>query len=66
MENDLQNGDEVQLKTGGPCMTIDSIDETTSRAACVWFDNKQVMKTEIALNTLKKCDKTPQFVGGAY
>jgi uncharacterized protein YodC (DUF2158 family) len=64
MESDLKDGDKVQLISGGPAMTIDSIDVATSRAACVWFDSKNIMKTaKFALHTLKKFDATPPFGG---
>ncbi|EME9804124.1 DUF2158 domain-containing protein [Vibrio alginolyticus] len=36
-------GDCVQLKSGGPVMTISDIDGTTVR--CQWFDDKQEVKT---------------------
>lgn len=64
METKLKEGDEVQLKSGGPVMTIDSIDESASRASCVWFDSKQNMQNaKFALHTLVKYDNSPL---GAY
>lgn len=40
--NNLKAGDVVQVKSGGPHMTIEKIsdsktDETTGKAWCVWF-----------------------------
>jgi uncharacterized protein YodC (DUF2158 family) len=41
---ELKTGDVVRLKSGGPKMTIDSIDDYGSgnssniRAMCIWFD----------------------------
>ena len=67
MENDLQIGFEVQLKSGGPVMTIDSIDTATSRATCVWFDAKHNMQNaKFALHTLEKYDDSPLPGGGIY
>lgn len=31
-------GDVVVLKSGGPRMTVESIDAESSKAHCVWFD----------------------------
>jgi len=39
--NEFKIGDVVQLKSGGPLMTIENFDED-NKACCVWFiDNKQ-------------------------
>jgi uncharacterized protein YodC (DUF2158 family) len=35
----FKNGDVVQLKSGGPKMTIESRSESQDRFRCVWFDN---------------------------
>jgi uncharacterized protein YodC (DUF2158 family) len=45
MENQFKAGDTVQLKSGGPVMTIKGIGEygmgaTSDNALCVWFDGK--------------------------
>ena len=53
-------GDVVQLKSGGPDMTIQdigdySIDENgTQSANCVWFDGKKQNSHIFALHTLTK------------
>jgi len=55
METNLKEGDQVKLKSGGPTMTIDSIDENASRASCAWFDEKKTLQTaKFALHTLVK------------
>ncbi len=41
MADDLKVGDVVQLKSGGPEMTIELIDtfgDDHKKAMCVWFD----------------------------
>lgn len=39
MTQSFKNGDIVQLKSGGPKMTVDEVDGQygKSRIACVWF-----------------------------
>jgi uncharacterized protein YodC (DUF2158 family) len=39
----MQPGDIVQLKSGGPLMTIQSVDHTG--ITCTWFDDKHNLKT---------------------
>ena len=36
MIEEIKPGDTVQVKSGGPHMTVDSIDD--GEAICVWFD----------------------------
>jgi len=46
--SDIQVGDVVRLKSGGPQMTVNGIDET--RVYCFYFDkqgNKQTMAVQI-------------------
>ncbi len=41
--NDLQKGDVVQLKSGGPLMTVQGLGQYTGLEDgihCVWFDGK--------------------------
>jgi uncharacterized protein YodC (DUF2158 family) len=43
MADNLQIGDTVKLKSGGPLMTIESIDKYADgivKARCVWIDEK--------------------------
>jgi uncharacterized protein YodC (DUF2158 family) len=43
MSEEINAGDTVKLKSGGPPMTVDSIDNRT--AWCSWFDSKGDLKT---------------------
>jgi uncharacterized protein YodC (DUF2158 family) len=36
----LQQGDIAELKSGGPKMTILSLDGSSGEAMCVWFEGK--------------------------
>lgn len=60
--SDIKIGDVVQLKSGGPAMTVQDLGEYSSRgidngAHCVWFDSKHVAQTNIyAVTSLKRID----------
>ena len=57
---DFQAGDLVQLKSGGPAMTVDSIAPNGARvprpiAKCSWFDDQHKRHTEdFEVPSLKK------------
>jgi uncharacterized protein YodC (DUF2158 family) len=38
-EQQLKVGDVVQLKSGGPAMTVNSISPNGAAIECVWFDD---------------------------
>lgn len=38
MKNSFKEGDEVQLKSGGPKMTVEEVDG--ENITCIWFDSK--------------------------
>lgn len=42
--NNFSKGDLVQLKSGGPRMTV--IDINDDKVICQWFDDKQNLKKE--------------------
>lgn len=52
MNTEINIGDVVRLKSGGPSMTVDAT--TESRYVCVWFDNGYHRQTfdEAALEKL--------------
>ena len=65
MDN-LQPGDLVQLKSGGPTMTVDYIDNDVSAAYCVWFDESQArQRARFNLATLKKVESASAKSGVA-
>ena len=59
MDEGFKVGDIVQLKSGGPKMTIDTIGKfgmgsTNDRAKCVWFEGTKRMEALFELPTLSK------------
>ena len=48
--NELDSGDVVQLKSGGPTMTIRFVEN--DEAYCEWFDNKAVKGARFILKQL--------------
>ena len=60
MADEFQAGDTVELKSGGPQMTIESIhnygraDKPDMKAQCVWFEGKKKQEAVFALHTLEK------------
>lgn len=55
MADEIKAGDTVQLKSGGPIMTVDSVED--GRAYCQWFDSKSEPHGDYyALVVLKKSE----------
>jgi len=59
MEQELKAGDVVQLKSGGPDMTVEIIGafgfgSSHTQAKCVWFDGKKRYDDLFELTSLKK------------
>jgi len=59
MEREFKEGDIVQLKSGGPKMTIEGIGRygmvaTSDNASCVWFEGKNVKKAVFEIHMLTK------------
>ena len=56
---EFKKGDVVRLKSGGPKMTIDSVDEYGSgnksniRAICIWFDGGERKEGNFPPKTLE-------------
>ena len=57
----LKVGDEAVLKSGGPTMTIDQIDEFVgydgTHAKCSWFEGKKRHSDFFAITSLKRPTK---------
>jgi uncharacterized protein YodC (DUF2158 family) len=56
---EFKEGDTVQLKSGGPQMTIEGIGKygagaTRDNAKCVWFEGKNVKNAVFELHMLTK------------
>lgn len=45
--HEISAGDVVILKTGGPKMTVEKIDNTTARLGCVWFSIKETIRRDV-------------------
>jgi uncharacterized protein YodC (DUF2158 family) len=55
--SDIKKGDLVKLKSGGPVMTVQEIDDYTMKgskddASCVWFDGTEPKEKVFELSTL--------------
>jgi len=64
MENksELKTGDIVQLKSGGPSMTVGNIDTPTKDMCfCYWFLQEQLLKDNFPVKTLKLVSGLPQI-----
>ena len=68
MNHDFGVGDVVQLKSGGPAMTIEYIGlfsmgagEGAEKAKCVWFEGKKRMEGVFELPTLSKASTGVHF-----
>lgn len=48
----IQPGSLVRLKSGGPKMTVDSVDSTQQHANCSWFKGKKHRRAQMSLATL--------------
>jgi uncharacterized protein YodC (DUF2158 family) len=64
MSEEFQKGDVVQLKSGGPTMTVQDIGDFTSSGIedgvlCVWFDGKKKY-SEVFDRSVLRQDTRPQ------
>lgn len=71
MQSEFSVGDVVQLKSGGPRMTISGIGKygmgsTRDEALCVWFDGLKKMEERFGLETLSKCKPEVIDAPGPY
>jgi uncharacterized protein YodC (DUF2158 family) len=62
----FQIGDTVQLKSGGPLMTVDNIDAgegSQVMISCVWFEKTERKEGQFKAPTLEAATKT---IGGLH
>jgi len=56
--SELKIGDVVQLKSGGPAMTIEWLGkgmmDDVQKASCTWFEGKKHSKADFSVSSLKK------------
>ena len=52
MSEPIKKGDVVQLKSGGPMMTVSTDPENDGIVECVWFDRKELMQQEFPVAAL--------------
>jgi len=50
----FQPGDVVQLKSGGPKMTVESLDQPKGEAYCSWFEGGKKQGSWIKMPALMK------------
>ena len=65
MNGTFKPGDEVELKSGGPPMTVSKVIDP-DKVACVWWDQpKQAYADrEFEVSVLKRVERPGQSVGG--
>ena len=56
MSDEIQKGDMVVLKSGGPTMTVNTVEDLygTQTAWCDWFDGKKPCNATFPVSSLKK------------
>ena len=59
MERDLKVGDEVQLKSGGPIMTVGRIwaERGQTMAHCDWLEGNKRQSGSVSVTSLKLADE---------
>ena len=50
----IQPGDMVHLKSGGPTMTVESVDNDFGIVECVWYEGKQMFRRNLGFASLVK------------
>jgi uncharacterized protein YodC (DUF2158 family) len=57
---ELKVGDVVQLKSGGPKMTIANTKSNPAGILCVWFDDTEPKSSRFPPETLQPVKKSPK------
>ena len=60
MANDFKKGDVVVLKSGGPCMTVESIN--AGMIDCVWFLDKKTLRGSFPAEVLELKNTGPSLL----
>ena len=55
----LKTGDIVRLKSGGPAMTVDKVNN--SKISCVWFKEEHLKNAIFRKDTLERYDAVESF-----
>ncbi len=59
---ELKVGDTVRLKSGGPCMTVRSVDGKD--VICNWFAGERLEQEVFIQEALERSEPTAPYVGG--
>ena len=51
-------GDTVRLKSGGPVMTVESVDQDQGTARCVWMKDETPMRHRFSIAALEAAKPT--------
>ncbi len=57
MADEIKAGDVVQLKSGGPLMTVEQVstnDSSIPNASCIWFNGPTKMTGDFPLPTIQQ------------
>ena len=57
---DFKVGDVVQLKSGGPKMTVASTKSNAAGILCTWFDESDVKSSRFPKEALQSAKKAPK------
>jgi uncharacterized protein YodC (DUF2158 family) len=57
---DIQPGDLVQLKSGGPTMTFEGYEAFNGNMVCSYFDGKKLVREQFAKPSLRKVEDLPR------
>jgi len=58
---DLKKGDVVQLKSGGPHMTVDQVSDG-NKIKCIWFVQTELKVDYFNVETLDKIDQSQSSI----
>ena len=54
-------GDIVRLKSGGPVMTVESVNQGKEQARCVWMKDETLMRGRFSIAALEAAKPTDPF-----